>query len=173
MPSLFLINSTFFLIPSFCFLYYVRSVLPCLRYVQGFACTRHMPNDSQSHSTFATNQSKDMLKYDQPVKKPMMEKLAVTWKVGPFVKKKHWVCGSYLAPFSYLLFLPIIFTHKKTTHVALANLQWNTCKNQIKNWTSLNVFVMVKWKSKLVDFLIGYIYRSSSCVVHCWVWSSY
>ena len=35
-------------------------------------CTRHMPNDSQSQSTFATSQSKDMLKYDQPVKQPMM-----------------------------------------------------------------------------------------------------
>ena len=35
-------------------------------------CTRHMSNDSQSQSTFAASQSKDMLKYDQPVKKPMM-----------------------------------------------------------------------------------------------------
>ena len=35
-------------------------------------CTRHMPNDSQSQSTFAASQSKHMLKYDQPVKKPMM-----------------------------------------------------------------------------------------------------
>ena len=48
-------------------------------------CTRHMPNDSQSQSTFAASQSKDMLKYDQPVKKPMMYKLAVTWNVGSFV----------------------------------------------------------------------------------------
>ena len=35
-------------------------------------CTRHMPNDSQSQPTFAASQSKDMLKYDQRVKKPMM-----------------------------------------------------------------------------------------------------
>ena len=35
-------------------------------------CTRHTPDDSQSQSIFAANQSKDMLKYDQPVKKPMM-----------------------------------------------------------------------------------------------------
>ena len=35
-------------------------------------CTRHMPNDSQSQSTFAASPSKDMPKYDQPVKKPMM-----------------------------------------------------------------------------------------------------
>ena len=52
-------------------------------------CTRHMPNDSQSQSTFVASQSKDMLKYDQPVKKPMMLNLAVTRKAGPFVKKKH------------------------------------------------------------------------------------
>ena len=35
-------------------------------------CTRHMSNDSQSQSTFAASQSKNMLKYDQPIKKPMM-----------------------------------------------------------------------------------------------------
>ena len=35
-------------------------------------CTRHMSNDNQSQSTFAASQSKDMLKYDQPVKKLMM-----------------------------------------------------------------------------------------------------
>ena len=37
-----------------------------------FFFTRHMANDSQSQSTFAASQSKDMLKYDQPVKKAMM-----------------------------------------------------------------------------------------------------
>ena len=35
-------------------------------------CTRHMPNDIQSQSTFVANPSKDMLKYDQPVKEPMI-----------------------------------------------------------------------------------------------------
>ena len=58
------------------------------RWKQVSFCTRHMPNDSQSKSTFAASPSENMLKYDQPVKKPMM---AVTWKAGPFVKKKHWV----------------------------------------------------------------------------------
>ena len=37
-----------------------------------FCTGRHMPNDSQSQATFAANPSKDMLKYDQPVKNPMM-----------------------------------------------------------------------------------------------------
>ena len=55
--------------------------------------------------------------------------------------------------------------HNKT-RVALANLQWNICKNQIENQTS-SLFSYGYQKCMFVDFLIGYI-GPPNCV-HYWV----